>query len=47
MPPISEAIATVSVAFQSSGVFPSAGYSAGSLVASVRASWMYWLIPAT
>ena len=47
MPPISDAVAITSVACQSSSGLPIAAYSYGILVGSVRASEMYWLIPAT
>ena len=47
IPPTSAAVAITSVAFQSSSVSPTAAYSAGSFVASSRASAMYLLMPAT
>jgi hypothetical protein len=47
MPPTNAAVATTSVAFQSSSVLPSAAYSPGSFSGLSRASAMYALTPAT
>jgi hypothetical protein len=49
MPPTNAAVAITSVTFQVSGPSgrPIAAYSPGIFERSVRASEMYWLIPAT